>query len=81
MSSRLSLGSAQSVQAQCTGALCECFPTSIVPSCADVAGGRIGGILGYAGNFYQDALYKKNFEKRGVEARLYAPMVSGESPL
>ena len=39
---------------------------------------RIGGVLGYAGNFWQDALYRKNFEKRGVEARLYAPMVSGE---
>ena len=37
----------------------------------------IGGTLGYIGNMYQDVLYRKNFAKRGVEARLYAPMASG----
>ncbi|RXK37531.1 hypothetical protein M231_05252 [Tremella mesenterica] len=38
----------------------------------------IGGILGFILNFWQDALiYRRKFEKRGVEARLYAPMIGG----
>ncbi|WOO80564.1 Efflux pump atB [Vanrija pseudolonga] len=37
----------------------------------------IGAIIGFAGNFIQEAIYRKRAAKRGVEARLYAPMVCG----
>ncbi|WVQ96557.1 hypothetical protein IAU59_003662 [Kwoniella sp. CBS 9459] len=37
----------------------------------------IGGVLGWMLNFYQDALYRRNVGRVGVEARLYAPMAAG----
>ncbi|WVR06701.1 hypothetical protein IAU60_003733 [Kwoniella sp. DSM 27419] len=37
----------------------------------------IGSVIGWLCNFYQDALYRKNVKRVGVEARLYAPMVAG----
>ncbi|KAL1406579.1 hypothetical protein Q8F55_008285 [Vanrija albida] len=37
----------------------------------------IGAIIGFALNFAQEKLYKANAPKRGVEARLYAPMAAG----
>lgn len=38
---------------------------------------RIGTILSFIFNFYQEHLYRKNVAKRGPEARLYAAMVGG----
>lgn len=37
----------------------------------------IGGVIGFAGNFIQEKVYRIKAPKRGVEARLYAPMVAG----
>ncbi|OCF35086.1 hypothetical protein I316_03126 [Kwoniella heveanensis BCC8398] len=37
----------------------------------------IGGVIGWVFNFYQDALYRRNVGRVGVEARLYAPMAAG----
>ncbi|WRT64796.1 uncharacterized protein IL334_001730 [Kwoniella shivajii] len=37
----------------------------------------VGGVLGFGFNFLQDAIYRRKVEKRGIEARLYAPMVAG----
>ncbi|TXT07257.1 hypothetical protein VHUM_03427 [Vanrija humicola] len=37
----------------------------------------IGASLGFAGNFIQEKIYRKRAAKRGVEARLYAPMLCG----
>lgn len=37
----------------------------------------IGSFIAFLGNFIQDAVYRRKAAKRGVEARLYAPMVSG----
>lgn len=38
---------------------------------------RIGTILSFIFNFYQEYLYRKNVAKRGPEARLYAAMIGG----
>ncbi|WWC67915.1 uncharacterized protein I206_101833 [Kwoniella pini CBS 10737] len=37
----------------------------------------IGTLFGFGFNFVQDAIYKRKVEKRGIEARLYAPMAAG----
>lgn len=37
----------------------------------------IGSLLGFGFNFVQDAIYRRQVAKHGVEARLYAPMAGG----
>ncbi|KAL1411719.1 hypothetical protein Q8F55_002685 [Vanrija albida] len=37
----------------------------------------IGAIIGFAGNFIQEAIYRRRAAKDGVDARLYAPMLCG----
>ncbi|WWC86940.1 uncharacterized protein L201_001820 [Kwoniella dendrophila CBS 6074] len=37
----------------------------------------IGSIVGFGFNFVQDAVYRRKVDKKGMEARLYAPMVAG----
>ncbi|TXT12815.1 hypothetical protein VHUM_01216 [Vanrija humicola] len=37
----------------------------------------IGAVIGFGLNFFQERLYKAKAAKRGVEARLYAPMAAG----
>ncbi|OCF57017.1 hypothetical protein L486_05874 [Kwoniella mangroviensis CBS 10435] len=37
----------------------------------------IGTVIGYFLNYFQDALYKRNVGRIGVEARLYAPCAAG----
>ncbi|GJJ11462.1 hypothetical protein Clacol_005695 [Clathrus columnatus] len=35
-----------------------------------------GCVIGFIGNFYQDRLYVRNVDRKGPEARLYAPMLA-----
>ena len=37
----------------------------------------VGGILGFAGTFYQDRLFARNFSRIGPEARLYSACAGG----
>ncbi|WVW78489.1 hypothetical protein I302_100444 [Kwoniella bestiolae CBS 10118] len=37
----------------------------------------IGALFGFGYNFLQDAMYRRKVEEKGIEARLYAPMVAG----
>ena len=37
----------------------------------------VGAIIGFGANFIQERVYRAQAPKRGVEARLYAPMVAG----
>ncbi|WWD00553.1 hypothetical protein V866_007487 [Kwoniella sp. B9012] len=37
----------------------------------------IGALFGFGFNFVQDAMYRRKVEEKGIEARLYAPMVAG----
>lgn len=44
---------------------------------APPADSSIGAVFGYAGGHIQEYLYRRYAPKRGVEARLYTPMVAG----
>jgi hypothetical protein len=62
------------VSASSTSPWCECSPSE---KCFIADYPSIGAVVGFIWNFGNEALYLRYKEQKGVEARLYVPMVAG----